>query len=159
MSPAGLLLLAWAEEAAGGRPRFWVVRVNVGKVAGPLLRALRYIVAHQPEEVECLRAMHVVTISWEEAEVLAQLLERCTHWWVHWFMGLHLRGEVGPEAWAGLARAAARGRIPLITTTWEVLTGVSRELLQEVFGKWGWRIDGVRVQDWEGEEQVLDNVE
>ena len=83
VSLAGLLLLALAEEAAGGRPRCRVMRVNVATLDGPLLRALGSTITRQPEKVESLTANYVVINSREEAEVLAQLLEMCTHWRVH----------------------------------------------------------------------------
>ena len=42
-----------------------------------------------------------------------------------------------------------------------VLAGVGTEHLLDVFGvcEWGWWINGVRVQDWEGVEKVLDRIE
>jgi hypothetical protein len=143
VSPAGFLLLARAEEAVGGDGlSVETVTMPFKDIPGPLLLALGRMAARQQEPVgglEVVGGMFCTTR--EEGEAMAALLGRCTEWWVG---ELGLMEEVGPEAWAGLAKAVGRGAIYQLVTVKELLARVGREQVRAVWGGTGlhWRIQG-----------------
>ena len=119
---------------------------------GPLLLALGALAGLQEQRVTELVSSGAISCSTEEeGRALCSLLELCTTWRLE---VLSLGGEVGGETWAGLGRAAARGRLGRVVAGREV---VGRGRAEEVRLVWGrtevsWLVGQERIARWLGEE-------
>jgi hypothetical protein len=113
-------ILAHMESAASGPIRCPVLRIVPPDSAmlpprlwprilcGPSLRLLSAHACQQHSIVAEFLGSQVAVNTRAEALQLARLLSRCRYWSIH---SLYLNGDVGPDAWAGLAAAAPRGQI------------------------------------------------
>ena len=150
----GVLLLLHAREGLVLK----TVRLGWGKeVGGDLLAALSSLAAQTPGRELKLDVDNLRAVTEEDGRALAQLLATCEDWW--WVSNLYLCGQVGQEAWQGLAGAASRGKLCIsrMHVDREVLRRGARE---ELRGAWWdgtrdegwWRVEGKIVHREEGHE-------
>ena len=100
----GVLLLLQAREGLVLK----TVRLHRLELGGDLLAALSSFAAQTPgREVE-LEVHTLCAVTEEDGCALAQLLATCGKWFV---LYIYLEGQVGQEAWQGLAGAAGRGHL------------------------------------------------
>ena len=98
----GVLLLLHAREGLVLK----TVRLGFMKeVGGDLLAALSSFAAQTPGREVKLEVYDLRAVTEEDGRALAQLLATCGDWRVRF---LYLQGQVGQEAWQGLAEAAGR---------------------------------------------------
>ena len=145
----GVLLLLRAREG------LTLVSVGVGMnefVGGGLLAALSSLATKTPERGLELQVFSLVAVTEEDGLALAQLLVGCGDWTVGY---LSLYGQVGQEAWQGLAMAVGRGRVcGTVSTINQVIRRGAREDLRRVWDctVGGWEVNGEYLSRDDGEE-------
>ena len=162
----GVLLLFHAREGLALRS------VSVGsrneEVRGGLLAALSCPAKQTPGRGLDLQVLSLKAVT-ENGLALAQLLAVCGDWTVG---DLYLSGQVGQEAWQGLAMAAGRGKVKTVIVDREVIKRGAREDLRgawECTDRWavdcyafvdredgeeGWR----KIEEWSNEGESLDDL-
>ena len=110
-----------------------------------ILGVLASLVSLQEEPITSLEVTGTTSCrTEEEGMALAGLLGRCSSW----KLGvLDLEGGVGRETWQGLRRAAGKGKLEQVKTTWKVLRRGEEEDVKKVWKKSqrSWTVEGWRV--------------
>ena len=145
----GVLLLLHAREGLVLK----TVRLGWAKeVGGDLLAALSSFAAQTPGREVKLELGKLIAVTKEDGRALAQLLATCGEWSV---VNLELQGEVGQEAWQGLAGVPSRGNrcrghgICVVHVDREVARRGAREDLRGAW--WDCTREGGRWQVVEGD--------
>ena len=163
----GVLLLLHAREGLS------LGSVSVGsrneEVRGGLLAALSCLANQTPGRGLDLQVLSLKAVTEEDGLALAQLLAVCGDWAVG---DLYLSGQVGQEAWQGLAMAAGRGKVKTVIVDREVIKRGAREDLRGAWectdswvmdwyafvnredGEEGWR----KIEEWNNEGESLDDL-
>ena len=146
----GALLLLHAREGLLLRS----VKLGMGSgkvVGGAVLEALSCLAAQTPGRRLELEVFSLELEQEEDGLALDQLLASCGAWSVE---NLSLAGEVGEEAWQGLARAAARGKVFVVNVWKEIIERGASEDLRKVWDctKVGWGVGREHVWRTGGEE-------
>ena len=129
-----------------------IIKVHLDEIPGHTVLKLASFTKKQEQEVGELQ-VNVLTCRCEEVgEALGHLLASCTSWNVDF---LYLRMFAGGQAWEGLAKTTARGRVGVVCTERKVMARGREEELREVWKMTdrNWQIAGDVVEVDQGRQE------